>query len=63
VLARTCLDWTQRRPHLAGAILAAITAQMIELGWLSRTRGRSLRPAADYREQLDSWIPDHTDKS
>jgi hypothetical protein len=34
VLARSCLDWTQRRPHLAGAIPAAITAQMIERGWL-----------------------------
>jgi DNA-binding transcriptional ArsR family regulator len=62
VLARSCLDWTQRRPHLAGAIPAAITAQMIELGWLSRTRGRGLRPAADYRQRLDSWIPDHADK-
>ncbi len=57
VLARSCLDWTQRRPHLAGAIPAAITQQMIERGWLTRTRGRALRPAADYGRRLDAWIP------
>lgn len=34
MLARTCIDWTHRRPHLAGAIPAAITTRLIELGWL-----------------------------
>jgi DNA-binding transcriptional ArsR family regulator len=57
VLARSCMDWTERQRHLAGAIPAAITAQMIELGWLSRTRGRGLRPAPDYDQRLDGWIP------
>ncbi|MGH3244013.1 MAG: transcriptional regulator, partial [Spirillospora sp.] len=31
-----CLDWTERRPHLNGALGAALTARMIELGWFER---------------------------
>lgn len=56
VLARTCIDWTHRRPHLAGALPAAITARIVELGWLTPTRGRGLRPAADYGDRLDAWL-------
>jgi DNA-binding transcriptional ArsR family regulator len=33
--AGACLDWTQRRPHLNGALGAAITARLLELGWLA----------------------------
>ncbi|WP_460519769.1 ArsR/SmtB family transcription factor [Flindersiella endophytica] len=32
--ARPCLDFTERRPHLAGALGAALLARMVELGWL-----------------------------
>jgi len=56
-LARPCLDWTQRRPHLAGAMPAAITARLIELRLLTRTAGRGLRPAPDYQARIDSWLP------
>ncbi|MFB4295213.1 ArsR/SmtB family transcription factor [Actinomadura sp. NTSP31] len=31
-----CLDWTERRPHLNGALGAALTDRMIELGWFER---------------------------
>ncbi len=34
--AGQCLDWTQRRPHLAGALGAAIADQLFELRWLKR---------------------------
>jgi len=34
--ARRCLDWTERRPHLAGALGAALCARMLALGWLAR---------------------------
>ena len=27
-------DWTQRRPHLNGALGAAVTARLLELGWI-----------------------------
>jgi DNA-binding transcriptional ArsR family regulator len=31
-----CLDWTERRPHLNGALGAAITDRLVELGWFER---------------------------
>jgi DNA-binding transcriptional ArsR family regulator len=34
--ARRCLDWTERQPHLAGALGAHLTARLIELRWLER---------------------------
>ena len=55
-LARPCLDWTQRRPHLAGAMPAAITARLLDLRLLTRTAGRGLRPAPDYQARIDSWL-------
>jgi DNA-binding transcriptional ArsR family regulator len=35
---RPCLDWSERRPHLAGALGAALTARCFELGWIARLR-------------------------
>jgi len=35
-LCRSCLDWSMRRHHLAGAIGAALLRQMFELGWARR---------------------------
>jgi DNA-binding transcriptional ArsR family regulator len=35
-----CLDWTERRPHLNGALGAALTGRMIELGWFVRGHTR-----------------------
>jgi DNA-binding transcriptional ArsR family regulator len=31
-----CLDWTERRPHLNGALGAAVAAALIERGWFER---------------------------
>ncbi|WP_091095127.1 ArsR/SmtB family transcription factor [Micromonospora citrea] len=42
-LVRDCLDWTERRPHLAGALGAALCDRFLEAGWLTRGTGRSLR--------------------
>jgi DNA-binding transcriptional ArsR family regulator len=39
VLCRPCLDWSERRPHLAGALGAAICAQCFEQGWVRRIEG------------------------
>ena len=33
-----CLDWTERRPHIAGAVGAAITKRYFDLGWLERLK-------------------------
>ena len=35
---RLCLDWTERRPHLAGAVGAAITKRCFDLGWMERMK-------------------------
>jgi DNA-binding transcriptional ArsR family regulator len=39
VFARDCLDWTERRPHLAGALPAALLERFLELDWLRRRAG------------------------
>jgi DNA-binding transcriptional ArsR family regulator len=36
--ARQCLDWTERTPHLSGALGAALLARLLDLGWLVRGR-------------------------
>jgi DNA-binding transcriptional ArsR family regulator len=42
--ARRCLDWTERKPHLAGALGAALFSRMLDAGWIVRRRGtRALR--------------------
>ncbi|MFY9932362.1 MAG: winged helix-turn-helix domain-containing protein [Streptosporangiaceae bacterium] len=38
--AGTCIDWTQRRGHLNGALAAAITARLFELGWITHGQRR-----------------------
>lgn len=35
-LCRTCLDWSERRPHLAGGLAAAILRLALERSWLRR---------------------------
>jgi DNA-binding transcriptional ArsR family regulator len=39
VLCRPCLDWSERRPHLSGAIGAAICAHSLSEGWTRRIEG------------------------
>lgn len=38
-LCRTCIDWSERRPHLAGTAGSAIAAFALDRGWLSRKEG------------------------
>lgn len=37
-LARPCIDCTERRPHLGGALGAALARRLFELGWIARGR-------------------------
>jgi DNA-binding transcriptional ArsR family regulator len=39
VLCRPCLDWSERRPHIAGTIGAALCAHSFESGWIHRNSG------------------------
>jgi DNA-binding transcriptional ArsR family regulator len=44
---RACLDWTERRLHLGGAVGAAVGARFLSAGWVVRHRsGRGLTVTA-----------------
>ncbi len=52
--ARRCLDWSERRDHLAGALGAAIANRFFELGWIERTRSsRAVRVTEAGRTGLE----------
>ena len=52
-LTRRCVDWTERRPHLAGALGAALATRAVELGWVERVPAdRWLRVTAEGRRAL-----------
>jgi DNA-binding transcriptional ArsR family regulator len=52
-LVRYCVDWSEQRHHLAGALGAAVAERMLELGWVSRApRGRALLLSDAGREGL-----------
>lgn len=40
---RTCLDWSERRHHLGGALGAAILDRALEKDWAQRGEGRVIR--------------------
>lgn len=37
-ICKTCLDWSERRPHLAGRLGAALCTRMFDLGWVERIK-------------------------
>jgi DNA-binding transcriptional ArsR family regulator len=37
--AFACLDWTERKPHLGGALGAALCAELVGCGWIVRRPG------------------------
>ena len=50
---RGCLDWTERRLHVGGPLGVAMTASMLDAGWLRRaSQGRALVPSADGLRRL-----------
>jgi DNA-binding transcriptional ArsR family regulator len=51
--ARRCLDWTERRYHLAGALGAAICGKFLELRWITRgKKGRIVHLSLAGRREL-----------
>ena len=49
-LTRECLDWSERRVHLAGALGAALLGSLLEHEWLARVpNGRALQVTNDGR--------------
>ncbi|MFL5659184.1 MAG: ArsR/SmtB family transcription factor [Ktedonobacteraceae bacterium] len=54
--ARRCLDWTERRDHLGGALGAAICSTWIEQGWVQRQeQNRALHLTSVGEVQLRNW--------
>jgi hypothetical protein len=52
-VAYGCLDWSERRHHLAGSLGAAILKLACERKWLIRDLdGRGLRPSAFGRREF-----------
>ena len=53
LLCRPCLDWSERRPHLAGMIGTAMLERLLALGWIERTAStRAIRITARGRPEL-----------
>jgi hypothetical protein len=50
ILCRPCLDWSERRPHLAGMLGALICEHSMQHGWTRRlpgTRAVQLTPQGE----------------
>jgi DNA-binding transcriptional ArsR family regulator len=61
VLCRPCLDWSERRPHLAGAVGAALCAHSFAQGWIRRidgTRAVTITPKGQrvFREEFGARL-------
>ncbi|HXY90729.1 MAG TPA: transcriptional regulator, partial [Xanthobacteraceae bacterium] len=56
-LCRSCLDWSERRAHLAGALGAAIFETILAKKWASRVRrSRVVRFAAGGESKITAWL-------
>lgn len=56
-LARACLDWTERRPHLAGAAGAALCRHALASGWCVRIGSdRAVKVTADGERALSELL-------
>jgi hypothetical protein len=38
-ICKACFDWSERRPHIAGKVGAALCAHCLEKGWVRRLKG------------------------
>jgi DNA-binding transcriptional ArsR family regulator len=56
-LCRTCLDWSERRSHLAGTLGAAIFDAILSRGWAARDRrSRIVRFAKGGESKITAWL-------
>jgi hypothetical protein len=55
--ARRCLDWSERRYHVAGALGAALASRFFELGWIERRPARrAVVVTGAGQDGLREWI-------
>ena len=52
-----CLDWSERRDHLAGPLASALLSHFIERGWLRRSPGERALTATPTGRQALPWWP------
>ena len=51
--APQCIDWSERRPHLAGSLGAALASSLFELGWIRRiNESRAVKVTSKGRDGL-----------
>ncbi len=55
-LVRDCLDWTERVPHLAGALPAALLLSLVDRGWVRRRAGRRVDVTAAGWERVQAEL-------
>lgn len=56
-ILRQCTDWTERRPHVAGGLGAAVAARMLEQRWVVRRPGsRGLDVTVDGASAVEDWL-------
>ncbi|MEZ2407604.1 DNA-binding transcriptional ArsR family regulator [Bosea sp. OAE752] len=55
---RPCLDWSERRPHLAGHLAAALACRCFEMGWTRRRKdSRAVTLTEEGRAMLEAALP------
>jgi hypothetical protein len=52
-----CLDWSERRDHLAGPLASALLTHFIARGWLRRQPGERALVATPTGRQALAWWP------
>jgi DNA-binding transcriptional ArsR family regulator len=56
-LCRACLDWSERRAHLGGALGAAILKEIFSRGWARRLNGsRAIIFTPAGQRRFDEWL-------
>jgi hypothetical protein len=57
VFCRPCLDWSERRAHIAGSVGARLCERCLELGWIKRLENtRALEITGQGSEGLAEWF-------
>ncbi len=57
-ICRTCLDWSERRSHLAGSLGEALLTLFIDRGWAKReANSRAIRFTASGEKAFSELFP------
>jgi len=57
MLCRPCLDWSERRPHIGGALGAALCTHCLQAGWIRRVdASRAVSVTAKGRQEFRKYF-------